>query len=188
MNAALIAIKTPEELSEYMQKNICYGVVSTDRSMHFEEDDDFNKVWQNNGIVQTGEQMAETLCGTCWDQVELERKWFTENGFKVKTFFMWYEIDEENDLPTHTFLAFENENKWVWFENSLGAIIKRFESLDDLVHFVVDEFHKSTKIQKTKSKPHKNMIKVYEYSALNTKMTIDEYISLATNTSYLFRH
>ena len=76
-------IKNPNELLEYMNKNIVYGFVTKDGVKHFGQSSETNKVWYENGVVQDGLGILKTKCGTCWDQVELERKWFLENGYKI---------------------------------------------------------------------------------------------------------
>lgn len=61
-------------------------------------------------------ELLKSKCGTCWDQVELERKLFQDNNINCTTYFIY--ITDEDMLPSHTFLTFEENNKYYWFEHS----------------------------------------------------------------------
>ena len=67
-------------------------------------------------FLQTPEELLKSRCGVCWDQVELERKLFTDAKIKVNTYFIY--LVDGNDLPSHTFLTFKDNNKYYWFEHS----------------------------------------------------------------------
>lgn len=181
----LAKIKSPESLLKFMQTNVKYGVKTMDGLLHFVNDVDFDDAWRN-GLVQTGDEMTKTLCGTCWDQVELERKWFIDNDYVVKSFFIWYEMIEKNDLPTHAFLAYIKDGKWAWFENSMEPRIQEFNSINDLLIKAVDEYHKSTEIQQTMTPPDRSKIKVYEYPEITHDMRVDEYINFVTKSDLQF--
>ena len=77
-------------------------------------DDEF----ENFYYLQTPEELMQSQCGVCWDQVELERKLFSENDIIVKTYFIY--MADEDMLPSHTFLTFERDGKSYWFEHSWG--------------------------------------------------------------------
>lgn len=64
------------------------------------------------------EELLDKKCGVCWDQVELERKIFEENHICVQTYFICT-YDGDN-LPSHTFLTYEKDNSFYWFEHSWG--------------------------------------------------------------------
>jgi len=115
-------IKSPSELLKYMNDNINYVIVDKNNKIYkdlFSEE--WNKNWFVSCIVQDGESLIKTKYGTCWDQVELERKWFEENDYKYKTIFTIFEEDFTNNLPTHSFLMFYENEKWYWFEHSADA-------------------------------------------------------------------
>lgn len=81
------------------------------------------KKWEmefcNFYYLLTPDELLETKCGVCFDQVELERKLFKEIGVKFKTYFIYiYDIDY---FPSHTFLVYEDDNRYYWFEHSWGA-------------------------------------------------------------------
>lgn len=87
-------------------------------------EDEFYKFY----YLQTPDELLETKCGVCWDQVELERILFQDNNISFKTYFIY--IVDNDMLPSHTFLTFTYNNKHYWFEHSWGAYkgIHEYES------------------------------------------------------------
>lgn len=90
--------------------------------------------------LQEPEELLKTKCGVCWDQVELERKLFEDNNIKIKTYFVY--IVDEDMLPSHTFLTFEMNNKYYWFEHSWNKYkgIHEYNNLNDLLKDVISKF------------------------------------------------
>ena len=86
------------------------------------------------------DELLKKKCGVCWDQVELERKLFEEKGFKVKTYFICT-YDGDN-LPSHTFLTYEKDNSFYWFEHSWNIYkgIHKYASEKELLKDVKDKF------------------------------------------------
>ena len=75
-----------------------------------------NNLFSDNYILQSPEQVIKNKVGVCWDQVELERELFEKKNIKFNTYFI---VHYDNDkCPTHTFLIYENNNKYYWFEHS----------------------------------------------------------------------
>lgn len=106
---------------------------------------DYDK-WENNFeefyYLQTPEELLNSKCGVCWDQVELERKLFEDNDIKYKTYFVYY--DDKGMLPSHTFLIFELNNKVYWFEHSWGIYqgIHEYDSFNEAIKDICDKFKK----------------------------------------------
>ena len=101
-------------------------------------DDEFSKFY----YLQTPEELLESKCGVCWDQVELERYYFKGNDWNIKTYFI---VHYDNDkCPTHTFLTFEKGNKYYWFEHSWEKFrgIHEYATLKDLLLDVRNKFIK----------------------------------------------
>jgi len=102
--------------------------------------------WENefNNFYRllTPDELLKTKCGICWDQVELERKLFDDNNIGCKTFFIY--IKDKDMLPSHTFLTYENNNKYFWFEHSWSKYkgIHEYETLFDLLLDVQNKFKK----------------------------------------------
>lgn len=172
-------IKDEYELLEFMKNNIKYGYVTKDGEKYFPGCKNYNEIWFDKGIVQTGENVSKTLVGTCWEQVEFERKWFTENNIKVRTFFLIYEMDEKNNYPTHTILTYEKNNKYYWFENAFESErgIHEYNSINELIIDVKNKYHQST-IDMSIAKPEDiNLIKIYEYKGLKENLSITNYLN-----------
>ena len=118
--------------------------MSKDSKIHHFYDQDFNDDWYNKYILQSAEEVINNKVGNCWDQVELERQWFEENGYIVKTFYEMIKLDYENIYPTHSFLVFkdkENDN-WYWFENAdfNNRGIHKFDNIDSLLKYQIDKY------------------------------------------------
>lgn len=172
-------IKNPEELLEFMSENITYGYVDEDGNKYDDSDVDN---WYKKCYVQTGEDVLKTLVGTCWDQVELERLWFKNHNYKIKTIFIRFELDKDNDLPTHTFLIYEGNNKYYYFENAFyeerGILV--FNSIKDIIEHVKNiQFNYSYKYYNA-PKEYRDKIVSYEYDELTKKLDIDSYLKHVT--------
>lgn len=104
----------------------------------------------------TPEELLENKCGVCWDQVELERKLFNEENVNVKTYFIY--AKDGNDLPCHTFLTYEKDSKYYWFEHSWGIYrgIHEYPTLEELLKDVKNKFLESHNIEN-------DMYYVYQY-------------------------
>ncbi len=181
-------IQTPQELLEYMKRNITYGFVGKNGKRYTDRfSDDWND-WYDECFVQSGEEVLNSRIGTCWDQVELERLWFEQKGFIIHTFFMLFEVNKENEYPTHTFLIYENDSKFYWFENSFESErgIHEFSSLDDAVERVKSKQIEYTRINYDNvTDDNMNSLVVYEYSKPGRNLNVDEYLNHVTNTKYI---
>ena len=169
-------IKTPKEFLEYMNNNITYGFIGKNgkKYQNFSSEE-----WFEEGIVQNGEEVLKSKIGTCYDQVELERLWFENHHFEVKTIFIWFEVDYENNYPTHTFLVYKENQKWYWFEHAFEDCrgIHEFESLEKAIQTVTSkqlEYAISIGIAKESDK---KLIKSYEYMKITKPMDIEEFLN-----------
>lgn len=130
--------KEPEQLLRLMNKYIHYGYLGrSGRIYHFDEKD-FNDSFVNEYVLQGENKTLFTLCGTCWDQVELERSWFLNHKYEVKTIFEMVNLDYENNYPTHTFIIYKDkENYWNLFENADydNRGIHKFKTFDELINY-----------------------------------------------------
>ena len=77
-------------------------------------DNEFDKFY----YLQTPEELLTSKCGVCWDQVELERKLFSDSNINFKTYFIY--IIDNDMLPSHTFLVYNDDKNYYWFEHSWG--------------------------------------------------------------------
>ena len=162
-------IKTAEDLLNYMSYNI---------------NPDFNIEWSSQYILETFEDVKETLYGNCWDQVEFEREWFLNNGYKVLTIYEMVKLDYDNDYPTHSFLTYEDKNgDWCWFENAdfNNRGIHRYSSFEELIkdqymHYI--EFLKTFNI----SKEEIDKIVITEFDKPKDHISSSEYLNHVINS------
>ncbi|MDD3340971.1 MAG: hypothetical protein PHN72_02055 [Bacilli bacterium] len=176
---------TPDQLIQYMTQNIHYGFVSKNGKIYKEQGtEEWNNDWYPTCIVQDGESLIESHYGTCWDQVELERKWFDEHNYQYKTIFMWFEVNRPSNLPTHAFLLFKRDNKYYWFEHAFEPYkgIHEFDSEENLIEYVKDkqlEYAIETGISTWQDR---DFIKCYEYTKPESHLGVDDYIYHVTHS------
>lgn len=119
------------------------------------------------------EELLQKKCGVCWDQVELERKLFNDNNIDVKSYFIFSHISDEN-LPSHTFLVYKNDDFYCWFEHSWAIYkgIHKYSSLENLLLDVKVKFLKENKVsgdsktyiyEYNKPKKHLSCLDFYKY-------------------------
>lgn len=122
-----------------LMEEINYGWVDKNNISHSNVDDSFS----DNYLLQAPKDLINSKVGVCWDQVELERYYFKSNNWNIKTFFIVH-YDNAN-CPTHTFLTYEKNNKYFWFEHSWEIYkgIHEFDSINDLLIDVKEKFIKN---------------------------------------------
>lgn len=137
-------IETPEELLSFMQDRVHYGFIGRHTKKIYsgknsETDVDFEREY----FLQSPQELLASQYGNCWDSAELERQWFTEHGYQPQVYFLMYAKEEGTHLPTHTFVVYEKENKWFWFEHAFHDQhgIHEYASLDDLLIDVKNKHH-----------------------------------------------
>ncbi len=99
---------------EIMKKmeEIQYGWIDKNNKPHEKVDNDFSE----NYRLQSPREIIKSKIGVCWDQVELERYYFKGNDWNIETYFL---VHYDDDMcPSHTFLTFEKNGKFYWFEHS----------------------------------------------------------------------
>ncbi len=128
-------IKSPQELLAFMKKNIAYGFIGKSNRRVYSSKDDMYDNFSNEYFLQSPEELIKSGHGVCWDDAELERHWFGKNGYNFKVFFIIFNKEYENNLPTHSFLAYMERDKWFWFEYSFSVHrgIHEYDSLEDLI-------------------------------------------------------
>ena len=131
----MIELDNPNALLVWMNANIRYG-------WRFKED---NKVYGTNDNNSDGNffynhyrlaspsTLIKSKFGVCWDQVELERRWFSKHGIEHGVFYI--ELQDKNVTPTHTFLVYHLHDAYWWFEHSWGSQIgiKKYDNLRSLL-------------------------------------------------------
>ena len=99
-------------------------------------DNDFNNFY----YLQSPEELLESKCGVCWDQVELERYLFNKKNILCKSYFIF--MKEEDMLPSHTFITYKNNNKYYWFEHSWNKYkgIHEYNNEQLLLQDIINKF------------------------------------------------
>lgn len=121
-------IDNPYDLLEFMS-NIEYGYITEDGEKYRLEDEEFLITWKLTSPVR----LIKKKCGNCFDRVELERYWFSKKGYKFKTFFIIFQLEEANPFTMHSFLVYEDGQKFYYFDSEVG--IEEFSRYLDAVEF-----------------------------------------------------
>lgn len=135
--------KTPKDLLKWMD-SIQYGWIDHKGNIQgtgIEDDErDFYKYYR----LQSPKKLAQSRVGVCWDQTELERRWFKKNWDQNRFINVYIEIDDKKGNPTHTFLVFKDDDNYYWFEHSWGIYkgIHKYDTLKDLLYDVVTKHQK----------------------------------------------
>ena len=117
-----------------LMSDIEYGWVDQDNQKHVSDYDSFPYHYK----LQSPKEVMKNKLGVCFDQVELERYYF--KGYDIKTYFIIYYDD--NNYPNHTFLTFQKNNKYYWFEHSWEVYrgIHEYNTLNELFDDVKKKF------------------------------------------------
>lgn len=107
----------------------------------------YRKRVQKKYVLSKPEEVIANKVGNCYDQVELERIAFKNLGIKFNTYFMVYY--DAKKLFTHTFVVYEENEKFYWFEHAWIPYkgIHEFMSLYDLLKDINDKFQKYNKLR-----------------------------------------
>ena len=114
-------VSTPEELLEFMNKYINYGFVAENKTYDdWSSDGEFQQACRSIWKLASPEKLLNTGYGHCWDQVELERDWFSKHNYEFKTIFIWFLLDYDNNYITHTYLVYKDkdDSSWNYFEHA----------------------------------------------------------------------
>lgn len=124
------------------------------------------------------ERLMKVKYGHCWDQVELERYWFSNNGYKFKTFYIWFELPYDNSYSTHTYLVFENNQKYYYFEHSdyNNRGIYEFDSYEDAINYQKEKHIEANKERNSIDDEILKHLHIYEYDKPKYGCTMSEFI------------
>ena len=149
-----------------LMDDIDYGWVDKNDKKHIDDFDTFS----DDYTLQSPKQIMKSKIGVCWDQVELERYYFNSCS-NIKTFFLVYYDGDK--CPTHTFLTFEKNEKYYWFEHSYKKFrgIHEYNSLKDLLLDVREKFIKDELDNKYK----KMNLVLHEYKKPKYNISVQEF-------------
>ena len=97
--------------------------------------EDYDKYYR----MASPEQFVKQDGGICWDYVTYEANWFSTNIPEVRIHSYYIQFYDKKYMPTHTFLVFEYDDKYYWFESAFGALqgIWEARSLKDIFNFAM---------------------------------------------------
>jgi len=160
-----------------MMNQINYGWVDKNHQKHENLDDTLFDNYQ----LQSPKELLESKLGFCWDQVELERYLFQGNDLDIKTYFI---INYDGDkCQTHTFLTFQKNNKYYWFEHAWEKFrgIHEFNTLKELLLTVRKKFIES----ELNNKYQKENLIIREYKKPKYHSSIPEFYHYCEQGKYI---
>lgn len=179
-------IKTPEELLDFMSNNIKYGYLGKNGKVYHYDDLNFNLDWYEQYILENKDDLLKNLCGNCWDQVEFERYWFLKNGYEIKTIYEMVKLNYDNNYPTHSFIAYKDNNYWFWFENSdfVNRGIHKFDTFDALLNY---QYKKYVDFLKTFNITDEELEKIIitEFNKPKDHISAEEYLNHVINSKQI---
>lgn len=119
------------------------GWVDLENNIYKDQEKGFKKKY----ILQTPEEVLKNKVGVAFDLVEIERNYFKHLGLKFNSYFMIYY--ESRKVYTHTFIVYEEKEKFYWFEYNWESFrgIHEYMSLYDLLTDVREKFKKQHNIK-----------------------------------------
>lgn len=129
-------VDTPEELLDFLCMNFIYGYVDENGNKHFDLKDMKNS-YKTGNINKS----LNTLMGTCLENTNLEKYWFTSHGYK-SFIFIWRLYENDDNYKMHSFLVYKDKDgdSWNYFEYTRlnNAGIYKFNSLEEALKSFVD--------------------------------------------------
>lgn len=173
-------ITSPEELLEFMDKNIRYGIKDDNGKVYEWNMDSFQEACETKWKFKNGINVLKSGYGHCWDQVEIERDWFTKHSYEFKTLFIFF----DNDIAPyvcHTYLVYKDkkDDTWNWFEHADEANkgIHKLATLEDAIlaqREAIIKFNQSIGLPITDDII--NTIRIYEYTPPKIGCSNQEYL------------
>lgn len=107
------------QLMNFMQDKMKYGF--TDGDKVYTEGPEFGQQMAQHYQLKTGEDLVKSGYGVCWDFCELEREFCEQKQIPHECYFFLPFLNHNEGGATHTFLLFEQNEKWHWFESAWQA-------------------------------------------------------------------
>ena len=150
-----------------LMENIEYGWIDKNNNKYNVVDESYS----DNYILQDTKEIIKNKIGVCWDQVELERYYFKGNDWNIKSYFI---VHYDNDkCPTHTFLTFEKNDKYYWFEHAWERFrgIHEYQTQKELLFDVKNKFIK----YELNNNYEKNNLIIYNYKKPKYHLNTQEF-------------
>lgn len=125
-------LKLNDRLNDYE-----YMVPNNGNPITHIKNDDFVKYY----ILLSPNEFEKYKGGICWDYVAYEAMYFRAKYPNIKFETYYQVIDNRNDNPTHTFLIFEFNKKWYWFESSWkpNCGVYGFDNKNDCIEYIMQK-------------------------------------------------
>lgn len=177
-------VKTPEQLMIYLDQYFQYGVIDNNGNKYNDSNsNEFQNVCNVQWKLRPVEEMLKDAIGHCYDQVEIERKWFISNGFEVKTFWISaYQEGIENSGFSHTYLLYKDNDIWKLFEHSdlSNRGIHVFKTIKDAVKWQAEH---QIKFAEGRVKPLKHYTTcIKEYGKPPVNLNMQEFLQYIDNS------
>ncbi len=172
-------VKIPEQLLNYMDKNIKYGFVDDVGKEYVPSNNEkFQEACKTKWRLSSPNRLIKVKYGHCWDQIELERDWFEKHGYHFKTFYIWFEFPYDNSYSTHTYLVFENDGKYYYFEHSdfNNKGIYEFATYEEAINYQKEKFIEINKQRNPVGEEELKHLYIYEYDKPKYGLTMSEFI------------
>ncbi len=171
-------VKNPDELLIFMD-SIEYGFVDNDNYKYGSwNEEEFEETVITKWHLSSPERLIEVGYGHCFDQVELERDWFAKHNYNFKTYYIMFLFDYPNDYSTHTFLIYEENNKWCLFEHSdyYDRGIHKFNTLEDALKYKMKRHIESNKKYNVVTDEEISHLHIWEYDKPKNNSNFNEFI------------
>jgi len=182
-------LKTPEELYEYMCDNFEYGYLDKDNNIHHYDDPNYDDLdWYNIYMLENEKDILESSVGTCFDMTELERDFLERNGYKVYTYFEMILLDYDNPYPMHSFLVYEDNNKYCYFEFSdyKNRGIHKYDNIIELLNDARIRFMKNQEEYDIKEEEKSKYI-INQFEKVKEHASEEEYLNHVLNSKGIIK-
>jgi len=182
-------LKTPEELYEYMCDNFEYGYLDKDNNIHHYDDPNYDDLdWYNIYMLENEKDILESSVGTCFDMTELERDFLERNGYKVYTYFEMILLDYDNPYPMHSFLVYEDNNKYCYFEFSdyKNRGIHKYDNIIELLNDARIRFMRNQEEYDIKEEEKSKYI-INQFEKVKEHASEEEYLNHVLNSKGIIK-
>ncbi len=162
-------IKNPQELLDFFEKNMKYGFTCGDK-VFVDTEPDFQKNMDKLYKLRVGEDFIKSGYGVCWDFCEFERLYFEKKKIPHECYFYLSFYAHNQGGPTHTFLLFNQNKKWFWFEFSwlkyrgIWEYASKEDALKDILEKFIDFFDRNfEKVEVYKTTKAKAGLNTFEF-------------------------
>ncbi len=159
-------IKTPKQLIEFMTENIKYGLVDEDGNIYGAwNNKEFQEACWTKWKLSSPERLMKVKYGHCLDQVELERNWFLNHGYPLKTFYIGFAFPYDNIYSNHAYLVFEAKGKYYYFEHSdyKNRGIHEFPTYENAIQDQKEKYIAHNQQRKSIGPQELQYLYIYEY-------------------------